>query len=78
MFLNKMKVKALMQVKCNGNYHEFARQLNIDVAQVHRVLNTDSNAGPRFLGQFMKYCQQHGEPFNDYIFLDSPLPACNE
>jgi hypothetical protein len=77
MFLNKEEVKKLMQEKANGNYHEFARQLNIDVAQLHRVLNTKSKAGPKFLGRFMRYCLENDLDFSLYIFLDEPLHACN-
>ncbi len=85
MFLNKPKVKELMVIKTkndkypNGNYHEFARKLNVDVAQLHRILNRSINkAGPEFLGKFMKYCQDEGLDFNEYIFLESSLHAGNE
>ena len=77
MFLNKEKVRELMQKKAKGNYHEFARQLNLDVAQVHRVLNTTAKAGPKFLGSLMKYCQENGLDFKQFIFLDEPLHECN-
>lgn len=77
MFLNKSKVKELMNQEAEGNYNEFARQLGIDVAQLHRVLNTDSNAGPKMLGKFMLFCNKKKLNFNDYIFLDEPLTACN-
>ena len=66
-----------MQEKANGNYHEFARQLGIDVAQVHRVLNRASKAGPKFLGRLMQYCLENNLDFHQYIFLDDPLHGCN-
>ncbi|RKO65756.1 hypothetical protein [Desulfofundulus salinus] len=77
MYLNKEKIKELMQVKAGGNYHEFARQLRIDVAQLHRVLNTQAKAGPKLLGCFMRYCQDNGLDFKQYIFLEEPLHVCN-
>lgn len=77
MFLKKEKIKEMMRDKAEGNYHEFARQLNLDVAQVHRVLNTNANAGPKFLGQLMRFCQENGLNFQQYIFLDKPLHAEN-
>ncbi len=67
-----------MKKMSGGNYREFARQLGVDVAQLHRVMNTDSNAGPKFLGKFMIYCNHHQINFNDYIFLDKPLHANNK
>ncbi len=69
MFLEKEKVRELMVTKANGNYHEFSRQLGVDVAQLHRVLNTGSNAGPKLLGKLMIYCQENNLDFNDYIFF---------
>ncbi|SFH22183.1 hypothetical protein SAMN05660649_04318 [Desulfotomaculum arcticum] len=77
MFLNKEKVKKLMSIHAEGNYHEFARQLEVDVAQLHRVLNTKSVAGPKFLGRFMKFCKKNGLDYNEYIFLDKPLHVCS-
>lgn len=77
MFLNKAMVKKLMNEKAKGNYHEFARQLDVNVAQLHRVINTSSEAGPKFLGKFKKYCHVKGINFDEYIFLDHPLHVCN-
>ncbi|CEP67105.1 Uncharacterized [Moorella glycerini] len=77
MFLNKIRVKELMQEKANGNYHEFARQLDVDVAQVYRILTKNSKAGPKFLGRFMRFCQDNGLDFRQYIFLEEPLHICN-
>jgi hypothetical protein len=77
LFLNKEKVRKLMDEKANGNYHEFSRQMGVDVSQLHRVLNTGSKAGPKFLGKLMRYCQDNNLNFKDYIFLEQPLHACN-
>lgn len=77
MYLNKSKIRILMDSNADGSYREFARQLGIDVAQLHRVLNTESNAGPKFLGKLMVYCEKNNLKFNEYIFLDKPLHTCN-
>lgn len=77
MYLNKKKLKALMATNADNNYHKFARQLGVDVAQIHRILNTNSQAGPKFLGRFKTYCDQININFEDYIFLSEPLPANN-
>jgi hypothetical protein len=69
LFLIKEKVRELMAANANGNYNEFSRQLGVDVAQLHRVLNTDSNAGPKLLGKLMIYCQKNNLDFNSYIFF---------
>lgn len=72
MYLNKVKLREILDKKADGNYHELARKLNVDVAQLHRVLNTKSNPGPKFLGRLMKYCKKNDLNFNDYIILDNP------
>lgn len=70
MYLDKPKIRELMDKNYNGNYHAFARGLNVDVGRLHRFLNTSSIAGPKFLGKFKKYCSQKGLNFDYYIFLD--------
>lgn len=78
MYLNKRKVKTLMEKEAGGNYREFARQLGVDVAQLHRVLNTESKAGPKLLGKLKLYCDNKGFKFDDFIFLNEPLHVSNE
>jgi len=78
MYLNKQKLRELMRKKADDNYHEFARQLGADVSQVHRIINTNCQAGPKFLGRFKIYCDKMGIEFYDYIFLHDPLHADNE
>lgn len=84
MYINKKKLRELMIIKTanpkyiNGNYHRFARQLGIDVAQLHRVINSPlHNAGPKFLSRLVKYCQKEHLDFREYIFLEEPLHICN-
>lgn len=77
MYLNKSKVKDLMATNADNNYHKFARLLGVDAAQIHRILNTNSQAGPKFLGRFKAYCDRINISFDDYIILDEPLPTDN-
>ncbi|ATO38723.1 UNVERIFIED_ORG: hypothetical protein BDK47_110123 [Anoxybacillus amylolyticus] len=78
MYVNKDKVKVLMEERANGRYRKFARMLNLDVAHLYRVLNSKSMAGPKFLGRLKKYCDENGLDFEEYIFLDDPLHAVND
>lgn len=78
MRINKPKVRGLMRTYANNKYRQFARLLNIDVAQVHRTLGAKAEAGPKFLGALMSFCATHGLDFNDYIFLELPLTVCND
>lgn len=84
MFVNKDKLKELMAIKTgdsrypNGNYNMMARELGVDVAQLHRVLNSSKHkAGPEFLSRLAKYCLKEGLNCNDYIFLDEPFHGSN-
>ena len=67
MYLNKMKLKSLMDKEADGNYNKFARMLNVDVSQLHKIINSSSNAGPKFLEKLMAYCQQNNLDFFEYL-----------
>lgn len=70
MEVNKKKIQYLMNKYCNGNYNEFARQLNLNVAHVHRTLNNPrSKAGPKFLGAIIKFCEKNNLDYKEYIFF---------
>jgi hypothetical protein len=73
MFINVAKLKELMEIKFQNNYHEFSRQTGIYASQIYRVINNGSKAGPKFLGRFKKYCLGTGLNFDDYIFWDESL-----
>ena len=83
MFVNKAKLRELMIKETankkhpDGNYNEFARRLRVNVAQLHRTINTDSVAGPVFLGRLKLFRQSRGLNFDDYIFLEQPLHIVN-
>lgn len=70
MYLNKTKLVDTMNEFHSGNYRQFAKELNVEVAQLHRILNSDSQAGTVFLGRLHKYCASKKVPFNDFIFFD--------
>lgn len=67
MYLNKEKLIEIFMKYSNGNYHDFARKLGLHVAQVHRVIKKDSQAGPKFLGNLKEFCDNNNLNFNDFI-----------
>lgn len=69
MYLDKTKVAQLMNDKFDGNYNAFSRSLGVNVAHLHRFLNSDSNAGPKMLGAIAQYCKKEGLQFYDFIFF---------
>lgn len=83
MFVDKTRLKELMVEETgndkhpDGNYNEFARRLKVNVAQLYRTINSDSVAGPVFLGRLKIFCQSRGLNFDDYIFLEQPLHTVN-
>ncbi|NSW92862.1 MAG: XRE family transcriptional regulator [Firmicutes bacterium] len=67
-----------MEEYCNGNYNAFARELNLNVAHVHRTLTKEnSKAGAKFLGALMVFCEKNNLNYKDYIFFPEALTACN-
>lgn len=79
MYIKKDKVIELMNKFCNGNYNEFSRTLGLNVAHLYRTLkNKNSKAGPKFLGALAIFCKNNDLDYNDYIFLNNPLTACND
>lgn len=77
MYVKKDRLRELMLEKANGNYHELARLLGVNVAQLYRILNKDGQAGPKFLGKLMAFCQKEGLDFERYIFLPRALTGVN-
>lgn len=77
MYLRKDKLRELMLEKANGNYHELARLLGVNVAQLYRILNSNGQAGPKFLGKLMAFCRREGLDFEHYIFLPKALTGVN-
>ncbi|ANE46288.1 hypothetical protein SY83_08380 [Paenibacillus swuensis] len=67
MEINKIRVRKLLDEEAAGNYRELARILDVQVSQLHKLINKDSKAGPVFLGKLRQYCIQKGIPFDDFI-----------
>jgi hypothetical protein len=78
LILNKEELKKLLYEKFNGNYTQMAKELRVNVAQLYRILEKESNAGAKFLGKLMFWCKQNGVDFNKYIFLPQPLTTVNK
>lgn len=68
--VNKDRLFQLMGDVAEGKYRKLARELGVGVAQLHRVLNGDSKAGPVFLGRLRKFCKENGLIFDEFL-LDS-------
>jgi len=75
LYLNKQRMKQLMNKKTGGNYNQFSRMLNVDPGQLHRILNSNSNAGPKFLSKVAAYCFFENIDFNDYVFYEGQKPS---
>lgn len=66
---NVEKIKELIDKKFNGNQSKFAQAIGVERSQVSRILKNGKGAGAMFFGGLMKYCEQEGLQFKDYIFL---------
>ncbi len=53
----------------NGNYSRFAKDLGVDISQLHRFLTTGVGGGKKILGAIIKFCINKGLDFEDYIEL---------
>lgn len=70
MYLNKSKLMECMETYYEGNYSKFSKALNVEVAQLHRIINKDSQAGTVFLGRLHLFCSKNNMDFNEFIFFD--------
>lgn len=71
LYIDKNKLHQLMEEKCQGNYHAFARELGVNVAHLYRFFNVpESKAGPKLLGAVAKFCKKNNLDFMSFIFLD--------
>lgn len=78
MELNKEMFIKLFDTKFNASYAEASRQLGVASAQIFRIINNDGNAGAKFLGKLITYCDTHKLNFRNYIFLPRPLTTVNK
>jgi len=68
MELNKVELKKLLYERFNGNFTKMARELNVNVAQLYRILENNSNAGSKFFGKLMSWCKQNYVDHGKYFF----------
>lgn len=60
----------LLREKFNNNQAEMARNLKISKYQLNIVLKSNGkNAGKKVIGAIMKFCEENGYDYKDYIFL---------
>lgn len=70
MYLNKEKLIDYMNTHYEGNYNKFSKDLKVEVAQLHRILNKDSQAGVVFMGRLHSFCKRNNIKFDEFIFFD--------
>jgi len=75
--IRKDRLRDLMKEHGNNSYHYFARILGVEVAQLHRILNHNSEAGAKFLGCLMRFCKKRGLNFEEYVTIPDELAASN-
>lgn len=73
MELNREMFINLFDTHFNASYAEASRQLGVASAQVFRIVNGRGNAGAKFLGNLIVYCDTHNLNFRKYIFLPKLL-----
>ncbi|WP_336786607.1 hypothetical protein [Paenibacillus sp. MMO-177] len=67
MELNKKRLWQLMEDAAQGKFRLLARMLGVQPSHLHKVLNTDSKAGPVMLGKLHTYCEENKLPFEEFI-----------
>ena len=78
MELNREMFIKLFDTNFNASYAEASRQLGVASAQIFRIINSNGNAGAKFLGKLITYCDTHKLNFRKYIFLPKPLTVVNK
>ncbi|QEK12711.1 XRE family transcriptional regulator [Crassaminicella thermophila] len=74
MLVNKKIFKEeIFKRKFNENYYQCAKALKVTSSQLHRFINTDSQAGSKLLGGIYEYCEKEKLKFRDLIFLPSEI-----
>lgn len=70
MEINMGAFNTLLREKFNNNQAEMARTLRISKYQLNIILNSNGKkAGKKVMGAIIKYCEDNGYNFKDYIFL---------
>lgn len=71
MEINKDRLWKLLDDVAEGKYRKLARMLDVQVSQLHKVLNRESKAGPVFLGKLRKFCKEHDLNFDEFVLDES-------
>lgn len=61
------KMAVLMNSFFEGNYHKFARELQVDPSHLYRFMTNGVGGGSKLLGALYKLCMEKGLKFEDYI-----------
>lgn len=67
MELDKKRLWKLLEEAAEGNFRKLARMLGVEVSHLHKLLNTDSKAGPVMLGKLRTYCKDNHLLFDEFI-----------
>ncbi len=68
MYLDYLKFEGLFISEFQGNYHKASRDLGVDVAQIHRIVNKKKGAGLLFVSCLMKWCRNNNIDVTDLFF----------
>ena len=70
MEINMGAFNTLLREKFNNNQAEMARTIGISKYQLNIILNSNGQkAGKKVMGAIIKFCDNRGYNFRDYIFL---------
>ncbi|WP_138751079.1 hypothetical protein [Paenibacillus sinopodophylli] len=67
MEINKDRIQQLLVEVADGKGRKLARILGVQPSHLHKVLNTESKAGPVMLGKLHTYCEENSLPFDEFI-----------
>ncbi|QCH28511.1 hypothetical protein [Clostridium tyrobutyricum] len=70
MKINIPKLQALIKNDFGGDYKLFADNIKVNSTTVYRILTGKSNAGIKFIANFMTLCKNKDYKFETYIFLN--------
>jgi hypothetical protein len=66
--LNVELISELIKEDFQGNYKDFAKAINVNSVTVYRILTNRSNAGEKFISNFMAYCKNKQYEIEQYFF----------
>ena len=75
MRLNILAFNKMFDEQFKGNYHEAARQIGADVAQIHRIVNKKQNFGLVFVERLLEWCVQNNYDYSELIIMPSAMAS---